>query len=176
MHVAPAGLVALPLALIAGTAAVVTAAARAPAHDRAARVELEVAGVLPMPEGSAAILVLREKGKDTILPLVVPNGRDFSPGHASGSSLIGRAIEALGARVAEVRIDRAEESSSGARVRISQNGKELELRAVPSESVALAVSAGVPIVTSRKLLDEEGLTAADLARAHAKARRHETRL
>ncbi len=168
---AATGMLALPLLLFGGSLGVVAAAARGSAHhDARGRVELELVGVLPVPEGSAGILVLREKGKQTILPLFVPDGRHFSPG-AGGGSLLDRAIAALGGRVAEVEIERAEETPEGARVRISQAGKPLELRAIPSESIALAVSAHVPIVASRRLLDEEGLTPEDLAKAHPRDRK-----
>jgi uncharacterized protein len=163
-HAAPAGMIVLPLALFAGSLGLVATAVRAPAEDRSGRVELELAGVLPMPEGSAGVLVLREKGTDTILPLVVPDGRDFS--EERRGALLGRAIEALGARVAEVEIERAEETASGARVKLAQGTRAVELRAVPSESIALAVAAGVPIVTTRRLMDEAGLTPEDLARVH----------
>jgi uncharacterized protein len=167
---AATGMLALPLLLLGGSVGLVATAARGPGHDGRARVELELVGVLPVPEGPAGILVLREKGKQTILPLFVPDGRRFSPG-AGGGSLLDRAIAALGGRVAEVEIERAEETSSGARVRLSQAGKPLELQAIPSESIALAVSARVPIVASRRLMDEEGLTPQDLAKAHPNGRK-----
>jgi uncharacterized protein len=174
-NAAPNGVLALPLVLFAGTVSLLATAAatRAPAHDPRARVELELVGVLPVPEGQAGILVLREKGKDTILPLFVPDGRRFAPS-ASGGSLLDRAIAALGGRLSEVEVERAEETSAGAKVRLTQSGKPLELQAVPSESIALAIAAGVPIVASRQLLDEEGLTAEDLARTHGRDKKHPT--
>ena len=55
--------------------------------------------------------------------------------------LLGQAIEALGGRISEVEIDRAEETRAGARVRLTQGGRRVELRARPSESVALALAA-----------------------------------
>lgn len=166
-----AGMLALPLLLAGGSLALAATAARGPGrgHGPADRVELELAGVLPMPEGPAGIVVLREKGKETLLPLLVPNGRSFAPG-ASGGALLGRAIEALGGSVAEVEIERTEETSAAARVTLDQAGKRFDLRALPSESIALALSAGVPIVVRRRLMDEEGLTPDDLARAHRRAK------
>ncbi len=168
-NAAPTGMLALPLVLLGGSLALVLTAARAPAREGRARVELELAGILPLPEEPAGILVLREKGKETILPLLVPDGRMFTRG-TGGDGLLGRTIAALGARVAEVEIDRAEDSAAGARVRLAQGGKRVELQAIPSESVALALALGVPIVATRRLLDEEGLTPEDLARAHGRAR------
>ncbi len=163
-HAAPAGFVAVPLALFVGTVFAASAAARTGGRDR---VVLELAGVLPMPEGSAGILVLRERGKETILPLVVPDGKRFAPGRTHDAGLLGAAIEALGGKVSEVALDDVEESTAGARVRLSRGGERIEVRAAPSDSIALAVAAGVPIVTSRRLLDKAGLTPEDLARLHA---------
>lgn len=178
MRNAATGMLATPLLLFGGALALALGAARA--HGRAPeagdRVELELAGVLPLPEGPAGIVVLRVKGKDTLLPLLVPNGRSFAPG-ASGGSLLGRAIQALGGQVAEVELERAEESAAGARVTLSQGGKRFDLRALPSESIALALDSGVPIVARRRLVDEEGVTPDDLAKAHAHAQgRATTRL
>lgn len=171
LDVLPGGVIRL--ALLAGSVALL--ASRPAGGDPGLRVELEVAGVLPMPEGTASILVLREKGADTILPLLVP-GREVSVDGGRGEGgLLGQAIEALGGRVSEVEIERAEETRAGSRVRLSQGDRRLELRARPSESVALAVSAGVPIFARRQLLDEAGLTPEDLARVHS-ARGLETRL
>jgi bifunctional DNase/RNase len=173
------GLLSLPAAVVAGAVALTATAAHPPAPAPAPRVELEVAGVLPMPEGTASILVLREKGAKTLLPLLVP-GSDVAGrqerAELDAGGLLGQAIEALGGRVAEVEIDRAEESRSGARVRLAQGARRVELRARPSESVALAQAAGVPIVTTRRVLEESGVTPEDLARAHAKAKGADLRL
>jgi bifunctional DNase/RNase len=169
-----ATLLALPGTLLAVAVAFGAAAHPAPAAP-GGRIELEVAGVLPMQEAGASVLVLREKGAKTLLPLVVPGGDGAAPPGVHGSGLLGRAIEALGGRVSEVEIERAEETRSGARVRLAQGARRVELRARPSESVALAIAAGVPIVTTRRVLDESGVTPEDLARAHA-ASRGETRM
>jgi len=167
-----AGALAFPAAVMAAAVALTAAA-----HPQGgARIELEVAGVLPMPEGSASILVLREKGAKTLLPLVIPGGDVTGRSDVDGGGLLGQAIEALGARVSEVEIDRAEETRAGARVRLAQGGRRVEVRARPSECVALALAAGVPILTTRRLLDQAGLTPEDLARVHAKVRPGETRL
>jgi bifunctional DNase/RNase len=165
---ANAGLLALPSALLA-LAVALGAAAHPVGAATGERIELEVAGVLPMQEGGASVLVLREKGARTLLPLVVPGG-DAPHSGAHGTGLLGRAIEALGGRVSEVEIERAEETRSAARVRLAQGARRVELRARPSESVALAMAAGVPIVTTRRVLDESGVTPEDLVRAHANGR------
>lgn len=167
---------ALPLVVL-GAALVVGGTAARPARDANERVVLEVAGLLPMGEGAAAVLVLREKGSRTILPLVIPGaGVGERENELRAPGLLGQAIEALGGRVSEVEIERTEEARTGARVRLAQGGRTLELRGPPSESVALAISAKVPIVTTRRVLQEAGLTPEDLAKAHARERRGESRL
>jgi bifunctional DNase/RNase len=148
-----------------------------PHPDGNERVELEVAGLLPVGEGSAAILVLREKSSRTILPLVLSAVRsDDGDPELRGPGLLAQAIEALGGRVSEVEIVRAEETRTGAKVRLAQGSRTLELRGPPSESVALAISAKVPIVTRRRVLEQSGLTPEDLAKARRRARLGEKRL
>jgi uncharacterized protein len=165
-----AGMLALPLALAASLLTLVVGAAQTvPARAPAGRVVLEVAGLLPMPEGESSILVLREKGARTILPVIVsgPAARELSRMLADRApgGVLGDAIEKLGARVREVEIAEAEETPSGALIRLAQSGREIELPARPSESVALAVAARAPILTTRRLLDESGLTPEDLTKA-----------
>jgi uncharacterized protein len=161
-----AGMLALPIAFAASIVALLgTVSGATPPAE--ARVELEVAGVLPMPESGSCVVVLREKGARNILPLLVPgsDGKDLGPRmHGRPQGLLGQAIEALGARVREVEIASGDETPSGARVRLAQGARQVEISARPSESVALAVAAGAPIVTTRRLLDEAGLTPKDLSR------------
>ncbi len=168
-----AGMRPVPLVLAAGSIALVVSTAR-PAPPPEQRVELEVAGVLPMPQGAAGLLVLREKGAGTLLPVLVPDAAALSASTqrsgAPDAGLLGRAIEALGGRVREVEIERAEETVTGARVRLRQGTRDLELRARPSESVALAVASGARIVATRRLLAASGLTPDELRQGAAKAR------
>jgi uncharacterized protein len=170
-------MLAVPVAFLVSLLALAVAAAQ-PARRAEPRVELEVAGVLPMPEGGACVLVLREKGKETILPVLVtgPDARELGGKLEARrpTGLLAEAIAALGARVREVEIDAPEETGTSARVRLVQGGRDLELEARPSESVALAVAAGAPILTSRRVLDAGGLTGEDLARARTRRARGST--
>lgn len=164
----PAAMLALPVAFAASSMALFVSAAQPPARGDAL-VELEVAAVLPLPDGPAGLLVLRDKASGTFLPLLVPDGEELelaAPSRAP-EGLLGRTIEALGAKVRAVEIDEAEETSSASRVRLAQGARQIEIPARPSESIALAVAAGVPILATRRLLTESGLTPAELAETKA---------
>ncbi|BDG06476.1 bifunctional nuclease family protein [Anaeromyxobacter oryzae] len=167
-RVPASGTLALPLAVAASVLVLVVGAAQA-SPPRPARVELEVAGLLPMAEGTSSILVLREKGAKTIVPVLVSGAaaRDLSRTIAEHKrhGVLADAIEKLGGRVREVEIAEAEETPDGALIRLAQGGRQLEVAARPSESVALAVAAGVPIVTTRKVMEQSGLSPDDLVKA-----------
>lgn len=166
----PAGSISLPLAIAAALALALGAAGSGPGSAREdGLVELEVAAVLPLPDGPAGLVVLRDRASGTVLPLLVPDGEALGAGtkaKRAPEGLLGRALDALGARVREVRLDAAEETSAGARVRLVQGAREVEVPARPSESLALALEAGVPILTTRELLQKAGLTPAELHAAH----------
>lgn len=158
------------LTLPAAVALAVTLAGGAGVAGKSSLRELEVAAILPLPESPAGLLVLREKGTRTLLPLIVPDRSVFSAGSRPAEpNLVGRAIEVLGARISEVELDSAEETNAGARVRLAQGGRRLELRARPSESVALAVAAGARIVATRRLLETEGFREEDFEEAQRAA-------
>jgi bifunctional DNase/RNase len=134
------------------------------------RVALEVAGVLPLQDEGASLVVLREKGAETILPVLVPGsaGRNVASqlrGNRAGvppTDLLGGTIAALGARVEEVEIETSTESAHGARVRLRQGGRALDLEGRPSEGIALAVGSGAPLLARRRLLERDGLSKEDL--------------
>lgn len=178
---APAGLLSLAAlaAVLAGIAALpARLSAEGPAAE--ARVELELAGVLPVTTGpgeGACILVLREKGARTILPLLLPDtsaqALQADLGARRTPGMLGEALRALGARVREVEIGAAEETVRAAHVRLRQGGRLLQVDGRPSEAVALALAAGAPILVTRRLLTEAGLTPEELARARRKETRGE---
>ncbi len=157
-------------AFAAGMALVRPAGGASPDGDR---VELELAGVLAAPDGGSGIVVLREKGAARILPVLVPG----SAGRALRSRLEGRpaaspplldqALEALGARVVEVEIRRPHDGTPSTRVRLSQRNRSFDLDARPGESFGLAFGARAPIFVRRRVLDEDGLSADDVAKLRA---------
>ena len=164
----PRGLLALPAPpTLAG---VVVLAAGARSTQATARVELELAGVLPLPEGQAGIVLLRGKGDGRVLPLVVPDRTVFEArARAGDTTLVAGALDALGAELREVELESSEETTEGALVRVAQGRRQLSVAGRPSESVALALAAGVPIVVRRRLLEREGLAPEELEAARREA-------
>jgi bifunctional DNase/RNase len=136
-------------------------------------VEMEVAGVIPLEEARAGVLVLREKGGEVLLPIVIGSAEAETvqqrlagekPVRPRAQELLADAIDALGARVLRVEIHDASDALYRARVFLSRGADRVELDARPSDSVALALGAHAPIFASRALLEGAGLTREDLER------------
>ena len=133
--------------------------------------EVEVLGVRAMPDGEANMLYLGAKDASAVLPLVVGRAeataieirlRAATPPRPLTHDLLGKAIEALGAKVVRVEIDGLRDGTFFATIRLAQGGKALALDARPSDSVALALRTGAPIFAARKVLDDGGLRRDDL--------------
>lgn len=167
-------------ALAAGAAIVRPAVAGATAGDR---VQVQVMGVLSSPDGAEGIVVLREKGAERILPVLVPGsgGRALRarlhgrPASGAGG-LLAHALGALGAHVVEVELVRPHDGPSSTRVRIAQGRRSFDVDAGPGESLGIAVAQGAPIYVRRSVLEADGLTPEDIARLAARQRPHDLRL
>jgi uncharacterized protein len=136
-------------------------------------VELEVLGVVPLESESASLLILRQKGARTVLPIFVGRAegaaielrRKQAPGQRShGPDLLARTIGALGGKVTRVSIEGAQAAIFSAHVTLQQGDRKVEVEARPSDSVALAIASQAPIFATRTLMAEAGLTEEDLAR------------
>jgi len=141
----------------------------APGQPPERRVELELLGVLAIADGNATLVVLKEKGARTLLPLLLPgpSGRAMAADLKAhrAPELLGGTLRALGARVQEVEFVDAHDEVGSGRARLSQGSRVVDVAGRPSELVALAVATGAPMYTSRRLLDVEGLTPEDIDRA-----------
>lgn len=155
------------VALAAGTRAG-PGSRRGPGPDM---LEVEVLGVRALPDGDANMLYLGAKDASAVLPLVVGRAeataieirlRAATPPRPLTHDLLGKAIEALGAKVVRVEIDGLRNGTFFATIRLAQGGRILSLDARPSDSVALALRAGAPIYAARKVLDDGGLRRDDL--------------
>ena len=164
----------LPLAIAAAIAVALPAAAASAARRGGdGRVELEVAAVLPMPEGPGrprSCCATARAG--TRAPAARP-GRRGARRRRTGATrapagLLGRAIEALGgARPGGG--DRRGRGDLGGRARPARPGRARS-RACPRarrSRVALAVAAGAPIFTTRSCSRRRGSRPRSSTQAHA---------
>jgi uncharacterized protein len=160
-------------------AAVAAAAATAVAAGPAPRaggplpdlLEMEVMAVVPLADGEANLLVLARKDAESVLTMVIgrPEAaaidsklRRATPPRPMTHDLLGSAIGELGGKVERVEIVGFRDSIFLARVRVRQGARTLSLDARPSDSVALALRAGAPIYAARKVVEEQGISRAEL--------------
>lgn len=168
----PASLPLLATALIAAAVAF-TAVPAAGDKQPPEMVELEVAGVFPLDGGQAGMLVLREKGRETLLPIVVGRGEaeaiEMRLEHREATrprvqDLLESTIGALGGRVVRVEIHDGSEALYRASVYLVQGSNRVQLDARPSDSVVLALGSEAPIFATKQLVEDSGLTREDLRR------------
>jgi bifunctional DNase/RNase len=165
---------ALPAVLAAGAALVLAGGpaprAGGPLPDL---LEMEVMGVVPLADGEANLLVLGRKDAESVLTMVIGRSeaaaidsklRRTTPPRPMTHDLLGSAIGELGGKVERVEIVGYRDSIFLARVRVRQGARSLSLDARPSDSVALALRAGAPIYAARKVVEEQGISRADLER------------
>lgn len=139
-------------------------------------VEMEVLGVLPLESETASLLVLREKGSDTMLPIFVGKSEGAAielrlkqppAARPQGADLLARTIGVLGGTVTRVDIESSQSPLFTARVTLQQGERRLQMEARPSDSVGLAIAARAPIYAARALVAESGLKHDDLARTQS---------
>jgi len=129
--------------------------------------EMEVRDVVPLHSASTHAVVLVAKETGAVLPIFVDESSAVaialrlahqpSP-HPLAQDLLDQAVEKLGGKVTEVRIDDVREDVFHGRVFITQGAKKLELDARPSDSIAMALTQGVKIFASQKVLAQAGIT------------------
>ncbi len=68
--------------------------------------------------------------------------------------LVAQAIELLGGELRDVYISELRDHTYFAKLRIRQNGEMVEVDSRPSDAIALAVTASVPIYVSEDVLEE----------------------
>jgi len=115
------------------------------------------------------VIVLKERDGARFLPVVIGIAEvnaiklklsGIEPPRPLTHDLLLHSIESLGARLVKVEIDRLENNTFYAKLVLSRNGAENEVRvdARPSDSVALALRSGAPIFVAEEVMDEAGLS------------------
>ena len=114
------------------------------------------------------VIVLKEKQGARLLPVVIGIAEvnaiklklsGIKPPRPLTHDLLLNIIETLGAKLQKVLIDRLQSNTFYAKIYLSLNGsKEVLIDARPSDSVALALRAGVPIFAAEEVLKEAGVS------------------
>lgn len=134
-------------------------------------VELEVKDVLPLAELQTHAVVLVSKDGKTMLPIFVDEAAAVSiafrlaqraPPHPLAQDLLDAVVSGMGGKVTEVRIDDLVEDIFVGRIVIRQGERDLALSARPSDSIAMAIKGGAPILAHRKVLDQAGIDEAEV--------------
>lgn len=118
-----------------------------------------------------AVLVLREKDGERLLPIAVNAHEALAierrlHGEAGREAPGGAMIEALGGRVLGLSLDAvARDRAFAGHLRVRSAGGVVDLDVRPQEMVALALDAHAPIVALPDVLDEAGVSLGDLQAA-----------
>ncbi|OGW89435.1 MAG: hypothetical protein A3A73_05130 [Omnitrophica bacterium RIFCSPLOWO2_01_FULL_50_24] len=114
------------------------------------------------------IIVLKEETGSRYLPVVIGVAEvnaiklklsGINPPRPLTHDLLLRSIESLGAKLKEIHIDKLEQNTFFAKLVMTRNGSgEVKVDARPSDSIALALRAGVPIFVVEEVLEQAGIS------------------
>ena len=112
------------------------------------------------------VVILREKVADRYLPIWIgPAEADAIAVKLQGASvprplthdLLRSVIDTLGATISFIVVNDVKNDTFYAKVVFNVDGKEIEVDSRPSDALALAVRAGVPIYVEESVLDKAGI-------------------
>lgn len=113
------------------------------------------------------VVVLKEVGSNRYLPIWIgPFEADAIAIHLEGvqvarpltHDLLKSVIHSLGAKVAYVVVDDLRNDTFYARIILEINGNKIEVDSRPSDAIALAVRANVPIYVAEEVMDQAAIT------------------
>ena len=112
------------------------------------------------------VVILKEKDSDRYLPIwigpaeadaIAVKLQDICVPRPLTHDLLRSVIDTLGASVSHILVNDLESDTFYAKVIVSVNGKSLEIDSRPSDAIALAVRAKVPIYAEDMVLDKAGI-------------------
>jgi hypothetical protein len=113
------------------------------------------------------VIVLKEKEGNRFLPVIIGIAEvnaiklklsGIKPPRPLTHDLLMSVIESLGGKLLRVLIDRLHNNTFYAKLCLAVDAKEILIDARPSDSVALALRAGVPIFVEEEVLKEAGVS------------------
>jgi bifunctional DNase/RNase len=112
------------------------------------------------------VVILREKDSDRYLPIwigpaeadaIAVRLQDVQVARPLTHDLLGNTIGQLGATVAYVIVNDLSNDTFFARIMLQVDGRSVEIDSRPSDAIALAVRAQVPIYADESVLDKAGV-------------------
>jgi len=116
------------------------------------------------------VVILREKDSERYLVIWIGQDlaeaiafrlQDVSVPRPLSHDLMLNLIQELGGDVKSVVINDLQDDTFFARIQVEQDGRTVEIDSRPSDAIALAVRAGVPLYASPEVLDRAGQTLSD---------------
>ena len=112
------------------------------------------------------VVILKEKESDRYLPIwigpaeadaIAVKLQDISVPRPLTHDLLRSIIDTLGGSVSHILVNDLESDTFYAKIVVSVNGKNMEIDSRPSDAIALAVRAQVPIYAEQKVMDKAGV-------------------
>ena len=126
-------------------------------------VQMELRRIIINEVDDQQVIVLREVDGERSFPIVIGlfeatsidrRVRGIATPRPLTHDLIVNAVELLGAEVRDVMINDLKEQTYFAKLRLSKDGELIEIDCRPSDAVAVAVTAKVPLYVSEDVLGE----------------------
>ena len=128
--------------------------------------EMEIETVRPTPSRDSGIVLLREKGSDRYLPIwiglneataIAVKLEQISLPRPLTHDLLDSMITHLGGHVRHVIINDFVDNTYYAKIVLSRNGDTIEVDSRPSDALALALRANVPVYADESVLERAGI-------------------
>ena len=129
-------------------------------------VEMSVDSIRVSVMNSQRVVILKETHSDRYLPIWIgPAEADAIAVKLQGISvprplthdLLFSILNALGAKIKSIFVNDLQNDTFYARIFVTANGKDLEIDSRPSDAIAIAVRAKVPIFAAEEVLDKAGI-------------------
>ncbi len=140
------------------------AAKPAPPKGPPAMIEMEVVRVASA--NNQPVVILRSQAERKLLPIWIGDAEANAiqmrlagrkPPRPLTHDLLDRVVAQLGARIVRVHVEDLRDNVFYGRLFLKHGNKEVDIDARPSDCIALAVGARVPVVVARRVLDAAGV-------------------
>ncbi|MAF37583.1 MAG: hypothetical protein CL696_01655 [Chloroflexi bacterium] len=128
--------------------------------------EMTVDSIRVSPQNYQRVVILKEKESDRYLPIwigpaeadaIAVKLQDLNVPRPLTHDLLGTIIDSLGGTVDHILVSDLQNDTFYAKITIQTNGESKEIDCRPSDAVALAVRAKVPIFANEEVMDKAGI-------------------